>query len=72
MRATFENTKIGDKIIFREPGNHWFLNRVENAKELISGQTYTVKKINVASSSTGVILEETDKEVELCWFDIYE
>ena len=72
MRATFENTKIGDKIIFRKSGHHWFLNRIENAKELISGQTYTVKKINVASSSTGVILEETDKEVELCWFDIYE
>ena len=72
MRATFENTKVGDKIIFRESGHHWFLTRVENAKELISGQTYTVKKINAASSSTGVILEETDKEVELCWFNIYE
>ena len=70
--ATYQNTKVGDKIVFRESTMHWFLNRIENAKKLVSGQVYTVKKISVASSSTGVILEETDEEVELTWFDVIE
>ena len=31
---------------------------------------YSKKKISVASSSTGVKLEETEElEYELCWFD---
>jgi hypothetical protein len=70
--ATYQNTKVGDKIVFRESTMHWFKNRIENAKKLVSGQVYTVKKISVASSSTGVILEETNEEVELTWFDIIE
>ena len=72
MRANFQNTKVGDKIIFKEAGPHWFLNRIENAKKLISEQAYTIKEIHVASSSTGVVLEETNEEVELCWFEILE
>ena len=41
--------------------------------KLEAGKTYTVKKISVASSSTGVKLEETEElEYELCWFDIIE
>ena len=67
--ATYQNTKVGDKIVFRESTMHWFLNRIENAKKLVSGEVYTVKEISVASSSTGVTLEETDEEVELTWFD---
>jgi hypothetical protein len=59
--ATYRNTKVGDKIMFRESTMHWFTNRIENAKKLVSGQVYTVKKISVASSSTGVILEETNE-----------
>jgi len=70
--ATFVNTKIGDKIRFREVGPHWFTDRIENAKKLVHGQIYTVKEITVASSSTGVILEETNEKVELGWFDIIE
>jgi len=70
--ATYQNTKVGDKIVFRESTMHWFTNRIENAKKLVSGQVYTVKKISVASSSTAVILEETNEEVELTWFDIIE
>ena len=70
--ATYQNTKVGDKIIFRESTKHWFLNREENAKKLEVGKTYTVKEISVASSSTGVILEETNEEVELMWFDVIE
>ena len=72
MRADYKNTKVGDKIRFRESTMHWFINRIENAKKLVSGQFYTVKQISVASSSTGVILEETNEEVELTWFDIIE
>jgi hypothetical protein len=70
--ATYRNTKVGDKIRFRESTKHWFLNREENAKKLVSGEIYTVKKISVASSSTGVILEETNEEVELTWFDVLD
>lgn len=70
--ATYQNTKVGDKIKFRKAGPHWFTNRIENAKKLVSGEVYTVKEITVASSSTGVILEETNEEVELTWFDILE
>ena len=68
--ATYQNTEVGDKIKFRESTKHWFLNREENAKKLEVGKIYTVKEISVASSSTGVKLEETEElEYELCWFD---
>lgn len=70
MRADFQNTKVGDKIVFRAVGQHWFINRINNALKLTPGQIYTVKEISVASSSTGVILEETNEETELGWFDI--
>jgi hypothetical protein len=71
MRADYKNTKIGDKIIFKKAGTwHYFKDRIENAKKLEEGKTYTVKEISVASSSTGVKLEETEElEYELCWFD---
>jgi hypothetical protein len=70
MRADYKNTKHGDKIVFKESGPHWFRDRIENAKKLEEGKTYTVKEISVASSSTGVTLEETEELVyELCWFD---
>ena len=72
MRADFKNTKVGDKIKFVKAGPHWFRNRAENGEKLNAGQVYTVKKISVASSSTAVILEETNEEVELTWFDIIE
>jgi len=68
--ATYLNTKVGDKIVFKKSTPHWFTNRIKNAEKLVSGKTYTVKEIIVASSSTGVVLEETNEEVELLWFDI--
>jgi hypothetical protein len=71
-RADFMNTKVGDKIVFNKSGPHWFTNRVENAKKFIKGQVYTVKEISVASSSTGVEVEEIDGMVELCWFNRHE
>lgn len=67
-RASFLNTKIGDKIAFNKAGPHWFLNRIENAKKFVKGEIYTVKNISVASSSTAVEVEEIEGEVELCWF----
>lgn len=74
MRADYKNTKHGDKIIFKKAGEwHYFRDRIENAKKLEEGKTYTVKEISVASSSTGVTLEETEELVyELGWFDIKE
>lgn len=74
MRADYKNTKVGDQIVFKKAGDwHYFLNRIENAKKLEAGKTYTVKEISVASSSTGVKLEETGElEYELCWFDKLE
>jgi hypothetical protein len=71
MRADYKNTKHGDTIIFKKAGEwHYFRDRIENAKKLEEGKTYTVKEISVASSSTGVKLEETEElEYELCWFD---
>jgi len=68
-RADFINTKIGDKVIFNESGPHWFLNRIENAKKFVKGQVYTVKSIDVASSSTAVEVEEVEGETELSWFN---
>ena len=74
MRADYKNTKRGDKIIFKKAGEwHYFKDRIENAKKLEEGKTYTVKEISVASSSTGVRLEETEDLVyELGWFDVKE
>jgi hypothetical protein len=74
MRADYKNTKVGDQIVFKKAGTwHYFRDRIENAKKLEVGKTYTVKEISVASSSTGVKLEETGElEYELCWFDIIE
>jgi hypothetical protein len=70
MRADYKNTKAGDKIKFVKAGPHWFTNRAENGEKLNAGDVFTVKKINVASSSTEVILEETgDLGYELGWFD---
>jgi hypothetical protein len=73
MKATHQNTKNGDKIVFRETGPHWFTDREENGKKLEKGKVYTIKKISVASSSTGVTLEETEDLVyELGWFETLE
>lgn len=68
--AHFSSTLIGDKIVFRASGPHWFTNRIENAKTLTAGATYTVAEIRVASSSCAVRLEEMgDLDFELYWFD---
>lgn len=70
MRADYKNTKVGDKIKFVKAGWHFFKKREDNGKTLNPGDVFTVKKINVASSSTEVILEETgDLGYELGWFD---
>lgn len=75
MRANFQNTKKGDKVLFskKEPFHHWFIDRIENAKNLDKTKVYTVNEISVASSSTSVTLDEMGGlEYELSWFDKYE
>ena len=72
MRADYKNTGAGDKIKFVKAGPHWFRNRAENGEKLNAGDVFTVKKINVASSSTEVILEETGLGYELGWFEHLE
>ena len=69
MRADYKNTRAGDKIKFVKAGPHWFKSRAENGEKLKAGDVFTVKKINVASSSTEVILEETGLGYELGWFE---
>ena len=69
MRADYKNTRAGDKIKFVKAGPHWFKSRAENGEKLNPGDVFTVKKINVASSSTEVILEETGLGYELGWFE---
>lgn len=72
MKANYHNVKKGSKIIFKGSSPHWFTDRIENAKKFTVGNVYTVKGVSVASSSTGVEVEEVDGEVELIWFDLYE
>lgn len=72
MRADYRNVVKGSKIIFKGSRPHWFTDRIENAKKFTIGKVYTVKEVGVASSSTGVIVEEIDGKVELGWFDLYE
>ena len=72
MRANYLNVEKGSEIVFKGSQPHWFTNRIENAKKFTIGEIYTVKEVSVASSSTAVIVEEVDGEVELGWFDIYE
>ena len=72
MRADYKNTRAGDKIKFVKAGPHWFKSRAENGEKLKAGDVFTVKKINVASSSTEVILEETGLGYELGWFEHLE
>jgi hypothetical protein len=65
MGAIFDKYKIlrglplvGQKITFIEPTMSWFTNVNEDAKKLIPGQEYTVRKTELNSSSTYVWLEE--------------
>jgi hypothetical protein len=50
--------KVGQKITFIKPTMSWFTNVNEDAKKLIPGQEYTVRKTELNSSSTYVWLEE--------------
>jgi hypothetical protein len=50
--------KVGQTITFIEPTRSWFINVNEDAKKLIPGKEYTVRKTQLNSSSTYVWLEE--------------
>ena len=58
MRADFKNTKIGDKIVFKQSTKHWFLNREENAKKLEAGKTVpTILTLERAAKALKVGIE---------------
>lgn len=50
---------VGDKITFRGTHVFWFKNIVEDANTLLElGKEYTIKRLELASSWCGVILDE--------------
>lgn len=65
----------GTKVKFKTPIlGHWFINIVEDQKLLEVGKEYTIKKVQVASSSTYVWLEEIpvyDEERNLPFFNYH-
>ncbi len=61
--------KIGDKVIFTGTTMFWFTDIIANGKKLKKGAKYTIKSKQIASSWTGITLEETgDLEYNLGWF----
>ena len=63
--------KAGDKVKFIKVGPFWFTDLIENGKKLTKGKVYTVSTKSIASSWTGITLEETgDKEYSLGWFEL--
>lgn len=67
--------KTGTKIRFTKPIKwHWFKNVTDDQKLLTLNGEYTVKKVEVASSSTYVWLEEMetyDEERNLPFFNLH-
>jgi hypothetical protein len=63
--------KIGSKVTFRGTTMFWFVNIVKDANDLLEiGKEYTIKKLELASSWCGVILEEfPDHKFSLSFFD---
>jgi hypothetical protein len=61
----------GAKLKYKGTHIFWFTNLIENAeKNLVKGQEYTLKKIDVASSWCHIWLEETgDIDYSLSFFD---
>ena len=63
--------KTGSKVIFNGAGKfHFFPKLIEDANNLLEvGKEYTIKKIKLASSWCGVVLEEfPDHKFSLNWF----
>lgn len=51
--------RIGQKVKYTKPTTiHWFTSTVENEKDLVLGQEYTVRDTELNSSSTYIWLEE--------------
>jgi len=65
----------GTKVKFVKPiDHHWFINLVEDQKLLEVGNIYTVEKVEVASSSTYLWLQEIpiyDEERDLPFFNYH-
>jgi len=60
----------GAKVVYKGTHMFWFTNLIKNAKDnLVVGNTYTLKTVEIASSWVGVTLEETgDLEFALSFF----
>jgi hypothetical protein len=63
--------KVGSKVIFKGVHHFWFVNIIKDANELLEiGKEYTIKKLELASSWCGVILEEfPEHKFSLSFFD---
>ena len=63
--------RIGDRLRFTGTSWHWFTDMIANAeRDLKVGEIYTLKSISVASSWTGITLDETgDIKYCLSWFE---
>jgi hypothetical protein len=73
MNSDTTTWRPGDKIQFKGVGPFWFNNMVENGKKLQKFEVYTIKTVKIASSWTGITLEETgDLEYSAGWFIPYE
>ena len=66
---------VGTKVKFKTPIlGHWFTNIVEDQKLLEIGKEYTIRKVEVASSSTYIWLDEIpvyDEERDLPFFNYH-
>jgi len=58
------------KVVFNGSKLFWFTNMIKNADDnLVIGQEYTLKTVEVASSSCIITLQETgDLQYSLSWF----
>ncbi len=65
-----EFPKPGTKVKYKGTHMFWFTNMIENAKKnLVVGQEYTLKTVDIASSWVRVQLEETgDLDYALSFF----
>ena len=65
--------KAGSKVTFKGVHLFWFVSIIENANKLLEiGKVYTIKKLELASSWCGVILEEYPEHKFALSFFIYE
>lgn len=66
---SYRYPKIGDKVKFVKVKPFWFIDMIENAKNLIVGREYTIKSVKINSSWICVKFKETGElEFNYSWF----